>query len=95
MEDELVEMEAAFWRAAGDGDFYRQHFAEDGMCVFGFGVLDKRQTVASIEAAQPWTSFEMQDVATITLGRDVRSPTTPPPRGATTIRTRRRSRACT
>lgn len=64
-------MEAGFWRAAGDGNFYRKNFAENGICVFGFGVLDKQQTVASIESSPPWTSVEMQDVTTIAISSDV------------------------
>ena len=71
MRNVLLQMEEGFWRAAGDADFYRDHFAEDGHCVFGFGVLDKAQTIASIESAPVWTSFEFDDVAIHRISDDV------------------------
>lgn len=66
--DDLERLEHRFWKAAGDPEFYRRHFADDGLCVFGFGVLDRDATVASMTEAQPWTDLRMQDVRTIRLG---------------------------
>lgn len=67
MEHELLTRERQFWQAGGDGEFYRRHFADDGQCVFAFGVLDKAATVASMESSQPWSSFEFDDVTIIEL----------------------------
>ena len=67
MEAQLLELERKFWRAAGDADFYRGRFADDGRCVFGFGILDKEATIASMAAASPWTGVEFTDVSVVTL----------------------------
>ena len=71
VKDELIQMEKGFWQAAGNAEFYRTHFAEDGHCVFAFGILDKDQTVAAIEAAEPWTTFEFGDVNATRITRGV------------------------
>ncbi len=65
MGTDLVSLEERFWEAAGDAGFYRRRFAEDGRCVFGFGVLDKEATVASMESAEPWSSFELHEVSVV------------------------------
>ena len=71
--DDLIQMEEGFWGAAGDAQFYRDHFAEDGRCVFGFGVLDKAETITSIASAPPWTSVAFDDVELTTIAADVAS----------------------
>lgn len=67
----LVKMEKEFWAASGDGDYYREHFAEEGHCVFGFGVLDKAETIASVEGASPWATYDFADVAVTRIGDHV------------------------
>jgi hypothetical protein len=67
MERQLLELERQFWEASGDADFYRRRFADDGCCVFGFGTLDKDATIAAMESATPWTSFELEGVTFIEL----------------------------
>jgi hypothetical protein len=69
--DELLALERRFWEAAGDPDFYRRRFAEDGRCVFGFGVMDKAATVAAMESAPPWTTYEINGVTLVELGPQV------------------------
>lgn len=68
--DALLEMESGFWEAAGDGDYYRQHMAADGICLLPVGILDKSSTVASVEGAEPWDGFEITDARTVALGPD-------------------------
>jgi hypothetical protein len=68
--DELLDLENGFWQSAGDGDFYREHMAAHGLCVLPVGMMDKDETVAAIEQAEPWADFEMFDMKTIDLGDD-------------------------
>jgi uncharacterized protein (TIGR02246 family) len=70
MHDELIALERRFWEAAGDPAFYEDHFADDGRCVFGFGLLDKAATVASMASAAPWGSFALHDVEVVALHPD-------------------------
>lgn len=66
-EQELLELEQAFWAASGDAEAYRRRFAEDGICVFSFGMLDKATTIRAIESAEPWVSVALHDVAVVPL----------------------------
>lgn len=68
--ERLLELEEGFWNAAGDGEYYREHMAPDGLFVLPVGILDKDETVAAIERAVSWTEFELHDVRTIDLGDD-------------------------
>ena len=67
-ERELVALEHRFWDAAGDGDFYRTHMAEDGLCLLPPGVLDRDATADAIDRAAPWTAHRFHDVVTFTHG---------------------------
>lgn len=68
--EDLLELERGFWDAAGDGDFYEEHMAREGLCVLPVGVLDKSATVAAIAQADPWEEYEFFDVSTLDLGDD-------------------------
>lgn len=48
---DLLTLEEAFWEAssAGDGDFYRNHAADDAVFVFYTGTLDKQACVDAID----------------------------------------------
>lgn len=70
MTDELLELERGFWDAAGDGDYYVENMAANGLCVLPVGVLDKDTTVEAISDADPWDEFEFSDVRTVDLGDD-------------------------
>ena len=70
MAHDVEEMERRFWGAAGDPAFYVEHFADDGRCVFSFGVLDKAATVASMDEAEPWSAYEFADMRTLQLADD-------------------------
>lgn len=67
---ELIELERGFWQATGDGGFYGEHMAADGLCVLPVGVLDKDTTVEAISDADPWDEFEFSDVRMVDLGDD-------------------------
>lgn len=68
LQEELLELEHGFWDAAGDGDRYRRHMADDGLLLIPFGILDKEATVAAVEEAEPWSSHEMEDLAVLVHG---------------------------
>ena len=71
--DELLDLERAFWGAAGNGAVYRDNFADDGVCVFPMGVFDKETTMAAVDAAEPWVEVLLDDVKTIPLAGDATS----------------------
>ncbi len=68
----LVEVERAFWER-GDPAMYEEGFAEDGRCVFGFGVLDKATTVASMEGGAGWSDVVFDEVEVLHLHPQVRA----------------------
>jgi hypothetical protein len=70
MTQELHELERGFWNAAGDGGYYVENMAPDGLCVLPIGVLDKKTTVSAISQADPWDEFEFSDLHVIDLGDD-------------------------
>lgn len=63
-------MERGFWNAAGHGDYYVEHMADDGVCVLPVGMMDKKSTVAAISRAEPWREFELSNVRFLDLGDD-------------------------
>ena len=70
MTHELRDLEKGFWGAAGDGDYYMENMASDGLCVLPVGVMDKDTTVTAISQADPWDEFEFSDVRVLDLGDD-------------------------
>jgi hypothetical protein len=70
MTEDLLELERGFWKAAGDGQFYREHMVIDGLCVLPVGVLGREDTMAAIAKAEPWQEFQFSDVTTLDLGDD-------------------------
>ncbi|MFA9430328.1 nuclear transport factor 2 family protein [Egicoccus sp. AB-alg2] len=70
LQDELLDQERAFWGAGGDADFYREHFADDGHCVFAVGILDKDAVLQAIAAGAPWTDLQVDEVSVAPIGDD-------------------------
>lgn len=68
--EDLLELESGFWNAAGNGSFYREHMAANGLCVLPVGVIDKDETVTAIEGSAPWAAYEFRDVRSLALGDD-------------------------
>ena len=68
--DRLIELEQGFWKAAGDGGFYQEHMAAEGLCVLPVGMMGKEATVEAIAQADPWEAFEFDEVQTLDLGDD-------------------------
>lgn len=72
-DDEILVLEQGFWRAsfAGDGAYYAEHLADDGLLVFPepTGVLDKATCVEIIggSPASP-VEWSLSDVRVVPLG---------------------------
>lgn len=69
--DELLAKEHRFWRAAGDADFYREHFADDGLMVFHIGLMSKDDVVASMSGAEEWESYTIDSPTCVPITSDV------------------------
>lgn len=62
---EVLEIERGFWNAAGDVEYYRTHFFDDGLMLLP-GIprpLDKEAVLSSVAGAAPWSGFEIEDIA--------------------------------
>lgn len=68
--DRLIELEEGFWSSAGNGDYYREHMADHGICVLPVGIMDKDETAEAIDQSEGWAEFELHDVTTLDLGDD-------------------------
>ncbi|HSK06594.1 MAG TPA: nuclear transport factor 2 family protein [Acidimicrobiia bacterium] len=69
--DRLLELEAEFWEAAGDPDFYRTNFADDGLMALPVGIMTKSEVVAAIDGAPARESFTIDDPRYVEVGDDV------------------------
>jgi hypothetical protein len=47
----LLELEAGFWEAAGNPDFYQATFADDGLMALPVGIMTKPEVVTAMEGA--------------------------------------------
>jgi hypothetical protein len=73
LEDVLVEVEREGWTALSSGRggaYYREHLTPNAVMAFSFGVLTREQTIAAMESAPPWSSFEMHDPRVVALTED-------------------------
>lgn len=69
--DTLMELERAFWNAAGKPEHYEHRFAEDGVMAFDVGVMDKPAVVAAVASSASWASFTIDDVRMTQITDDV------------------------
>jgi hypothetical protein len=66
---ELIPLEEAFWRAAGDPDAYATRLAADAVHVFpGWGVAERDAVLGGVASASPWTSFSIEEPRVVQLG---------------------------
>jgi Domain of unknown function (DUF4440) len=70
-QDQLVSLEERFWEAAGDPDFYREHFADDGLMALPVGLMTKPQVVQAMESASEWSDYTIDDLRWVDVGDDV------------------------
>jgi hypothetical protein len=70
---ELRELEERFWGAAGDAEFWNEHFADEGVIALAMGLMDKRTVVEAQTAAGPWATYALDDVRIVELADQVAS----------------------
>ncbi len=73
LRDTLVALERAGWQALSRGDgaaHYREHLTDDARMAFSFGVISREDAIEAIEAAPPWSSYEIRDPAVVALSAD-------------------------
>lgn len=59
----ILKLENGFWQAAGNAEFYKRHFAEDGLMILPFegGTLNKSRVVEAVSKAEPWKRFQINE----------------------------------
>ena len=66
--DELVALEERFWlEGGGNPDFWRAHFADDGVVALPFGIMDKSQTIEAMARGTPWARIDMDDLRVVPI----------------------------
>ena len=66
--DALLHLEERFWlEGGGNPEFWRRHFAEDGVVALPFGIMGKPRTVEAMEQGRPWVRIEMQDLHVVAV----------------------------
>ncbi len=68
---ELIQVEQRGWDALCTDEgaaYYREHLTDDALMAFPFGVMDRSESLDAMDAAQPWSSFQMKDTRVISLG---------------------------
>ena len=70
-EPSLLDLEEAFWRAAGDRARYGQRLAGDAVHVFpGLGVTERDAVLDAVAQAEPWETFTIDQSRVVLLGAD-------------------------
>jgi hypothetical protein len=75
IEETLLDLEGRFWEAAGDVDFYREHFADDGVMAFHVGVMSKSDVLDAMDGADEWESYTIDDPRFVQISDTVASVT--------------------
>ncbi|HSJ83788.1 MAG TPA: nuclear transport factor 2 family protein [Acidimicrobiia bacterium] len=70
---ELIALERSFWESAGDPQFYRENFADDGVMAFNIGTMGKDEVVASMQGAPEWANYTIDEPVLVQLGPDAAS----------------------
>lgn len=72
VEQELLELERAFWERAGDQAFYRERLTQDAVMVFPapFGIMDREATLEAVATATGWENVEFFETAVVPLGNE-------------------------
>ena len=72
--EELLALEREGWEAlsgTAGAAYYQEHMADDGVMVFGGGILmSKADVLASIARVAPWTRFRIEAPRASALGAD-------------------------
>ena len=66
----LLELEREGWEALttdGGAAYYRERLAPNALMAFPFGVMNRSDALAAMEAAKPWSTFEISEATAIEL----------------------------
>ncbi len=72
--DELIKLEHGFWEATRDPDYYARHMRDDGLAVFGEGIMDKeaaRRSTMTDAVGEDWTNIRIADPRVLAIADDV------------------------
>lgn len=70
---ELIDAEREGWEALASGrggEHYRRHLAPNAVMAFPFGVMSRQEAIDAMEAASPWSSFDLVDPRVVELSAD-------------------------
>ena len=70
---ELIDAEREGWEALASGrggEHYRTHLAPNAVMAFPFGVMSRQEAIDAMEAAPPWSSFDLVDPQVVELSTD-------------------------
>jgi hypothetical protein len=70
---ELIDAEREGWEALASGhggEHYRMHLAPNAVMAFPFGVMSRQEAIDAMEAAPPWSSFDLVDPQVVELSSD-------------------------
>jgi hypothetical protein len=59
---ELIDAEREGWEALASGrggEHYQTHLAPNAVMAFPFGVMSRQEAINAMEAAPPWSSFDL------------------------------------
>jgi hypothetical protein len=70
-QDHLVTLEERFWESAGDRDFYRDNFADDGVMALPTGLMTKPEVLDAMNGASEWSDYTIDDLHHVEVGDDV------------------------
>ncbi len=73
LEETLLDLERQFWQAAGDPDFYRGGFADDGVMAFHVGIMNKAEILRSMDGAGEWAEFSIDEPRFVQIAPDAAS----------------------
>ncbi|MFO7291609.1 MAG: hypothetical protein FWJ92_01145 [Actinomycetes bacterium] len=59
----ILALERDFWlEGGGDPEYWRRHFADDGLIVLSSGMMGKDEVVSVMEAERGWDAVDFDDV---------------------------------
>jgi hypothetical protein len=70
---ELIQVERRGWEALCSDDavaYYRRHLIEEALMAFPFGLMDREEALGAMEAARPWSHYDMKEPRVIALAPD-------------------------
>ena len=70
---ELIDAEREGWEALASGrggEHYQTHLAPNAVMAFPFGVMSRQEAIDAMEAAPPWSSFDLVNAQVVELSAD-------------------------